>query len=98
MFTRCFSLKRVLQTRSRFTLDARCSLVYQCMDCIALGILQARTPEWVAFPFSRGSSQPGVEPVSPTLQAILHQLSQQGSSVSVTSEQKCFSEPALKQH
>ena len=22
------------------------------------GILQARTPEWVAFPFSRGSSQP----------------------------------------
>ena len=23
------------------------------------GILQARTLEWVAFPFSRGSSQPG---------------------------------------
>ena len=27
-------------------------------DCIVHGILQARIPEWVAFPFSRGSSQP----------------------------------------
>ena len=32
------------------------------------GILQARILEWVAFPFSRGSSQPGIEPGSPTLQ------------------------------
>ena len=28
------------------------------MDYTVLGILQARTLEWVAFPFSRGSSQP----------------------------------------
>ena len=28
------------------------------MDYIAYGILQARILEWVAFPFSRGSSQP----------------------------------------
>ena len=28
------------------------------MDCTAHGIPQARTLEWVAFPFSRGSSQP----------------------------------------
>ena len=27
-------------------------------NCIVHGILQARIPEWVAFPFSRGSSQP----------------------------------------
>ena len=33
------------------------------------GIFQARILQWVAFPFSRGSSQPGVEPRSPTLQA-----------------------------
>ena len=26
--------------------------------CIVYGILQARILEWVAFPFSRGSSQP----------------------------------------
>ena len=32
------------------------------------GILQARILEWVAFPFSRGSSSPGIEPRSPTLQ------------------------------
>ena len=28
------------------------------------GILQIRTLEWVAMPFSRGSSQPRVEPAS----------------------------------
>ena len=28
------------------------------MECIVHGILQARRLEWVAFPFSRGSSQP----------------------------------------
>ena len=36
------------------------------------GFLQARVLEWVAIPFSRGSSNPWMEPaspVSPTLQA-----------------------------
>ena len=32
------------------------------------GILQARILEWVALPFSRGSSNPGIEPRSPALQ------------------------------
>ena len=32
-------------------------------------ILQARILEWVAFPFSMGSSQPGIKPRSPALQA-----------------------------
>ena len=31
-------------------------------------ILQARIPEWVAMPSSRGSSQPTIEPGSPVLQ------------------------------
>ena len=40
------------------------------MDYTVHGILQARILEWVAFPFSRGSSQPpGVEPRPPILQA-----------------------------
>ena len=39
------------------------------MDFTACGILQARILEWVAHPFSRGSSQPGIEPRSPELQA-----------------------------
>ena len=33
------------------------------------GILQARTLQWVNIPFSRASSQPGIEPSSPVLQA-----------------------------
>ena len=33
------------------------------------GILQARLLEWDAMPSSRGSSQPGIEPASPALQA-----------------------------
>ena len=39
------------------------------MDCSlpgssVRGILQARTLEWIAMPFSRGSSRPGIEPLS----------------------------------
>ena len=33
------------------------------------GILQVRILEWVAISLSRGSSPPGIEPRSPTLQA-----------------------------
>ena len=35
-----------------------CLTLCDPMDCIVHGILQARTLEWVAFPFSRGFSQP----------------------------------------
>ena len=35
-----------------------CLTLYDPMDYTAHGILQARVLEWVAFPFSRGSSQP----------------------------------------
>ena len=38
-----------------------CSVVSNSLQphgLIVLGILQARIMEWVAFPFSRGSSQP----------------------------------------
>ena len=35
-----------------------CPTLCDPMDCSVLGILQARILEWVAFPFSRGSSQP----------------------------------------
>ena len=33
------------------------------------GILQARILEWVALPFSKDLPNPGIEPLSPTLQA-----------------------------
>ena len=35
-----------------------CPTLYNPMDCTVHGILQDRILEWVAFPFSRGSSQP----------------------------------------
>ena len=35
-----------------------CPTLCDSMDCTVYGILQARRLEWVAFPFSRGSSQP----------------------------------------
>ena len=38
------------------------------MDYTVQGILQARTLEWVAFPFSKGSSQPRDQTLCPTLQ------------------------------
>ena len=35
-----------------------CLTLCDSMDCRVHGILQTRILEWVAFPFSRGSSQP----------------------------------------
>ena len=35
-----------------------CPTVYDLIDYTVHGILQARILEWVAFPFSSGSSQP----------------------------------------
>ena len=35
-----------------------CPTLCDPMDYTVHGILQARIPEWVAFPFSRGPSQP----------------------------------------
>ena len=46
-----------------------CLTLCDLMDYTVLGILQVRILERVAVPFSRGSSNPGIEPRSPTLQA-----------------------------
>ena len=43
-------------------------------------ILQARILEWVTFPFSKESSQPGIEPRSPTLQADSLPVEPQGKA------------------
>ena len=40
---------------------------YTLLDSFIHGILSARILEWVAIPFSRGSSNPGIEPGSPAL-------------------------------
>ena len=49
-----------------------CPILCHPMDCSlpdssVHGILQARILEWVAIPFSRGSSRPRIEPESPAL-------------------------------
>ena len=46
-----------------------CPTLCDPMEHTVHGILQARILEWVAFPFSRGSSQPRDEPTSPAMQA-----------------------------
>ena len=60
----CFS---VLVTQPCLTLcdPMNCSLPGSSIH----GILQAGILEWVAMPSSRGSSQPGIKPASPALQA-----------------------------
>ena len=52
-----------------------CPTLCDPMNYIVHGILQARILEWVAFPFSRGSSQPRDQTqVSPHCSQILYQL------------------------
>ena len=47
----------IVQLGTEVNVAQSCPALCDPMDCIH-GILQARTLEWVAFPFSRGSSQP----------------------------------------
>ena len=61
----------VLHTNSLQSCPTLCDPV----DCIlpgsfVHGILQARIPEWVTMPSSRGSSWPGIEPISLTSPAL----------------------------
>ena len=47
-----------------------CPILFDPMDCIGIvhGILQARTLEWIAIPFSKDLPNSGIEPTSPTVQ------------------------------
>ena len=56
-----------------------CPILCNPMDYTVHGILQARILEWVAFPFSRGLSNPGTKPGSPALQVDSYCQSHQGS-------------------
>ena len=56
------------------------------MDYTVHGNLQDRILEWVAFPFSRGSSQGGIEPRSPSCRWNLYQRSHKGSPGSLRRE------------
>ena len=57
-----------------------CLTLCDPMDYTVHGILKARILEWVAFPFCRESSQPGIEPRSPALQVDSLPAEPQGKS------------------
>ena len=65
------SLKYVLAVPSESE-KLKCWLL-SCIQLLVMpwtvnhGILQARILEWVAYPFSRGSSNPGIKPESPVV-------------------------------
>ena len=63
-------LKSVLLAKeeSEVKVTRSCPTLCDPMDYTVHGILQARMLEWVAYPFFRGSSQPGIKPRSPPLQ------------------------------
>ena len=61
-----------------------CLILCEPMDCslpgsFVYGIIQARILEWVAFSFSRGSSQHTYQTSSPACRLILYHLSHQGN-------------------
>ena len=64
---------------SEMKVNQSCPTLCNPMDYTVRGILQSRILEWVTFPFSRGSSQSRDWTRSPTLQAIIYQLSHKGS-------------------
>ena len=54
----CAFLKGVILSNMKVKVAQSCLTLCDPMDYTVHGILQARILEWVAFPFSRGSSQP----------------------------------------
>ena len=58
MSIKTWQLKTYGMQLSEVKFTQLCLTLCDPMDCIVNGILQARILEWVAFPFSRGSSQP----------------------------------------
>ena len=47
-----------VHVKVKVKVNQSCQTLCDPMNCIVHGILQARILEWVAFPFSRGCSQP----------------------------------------
>ena len=69
MFLKIKTCLKIFLLKYEVKVAQSCPTLCDTMDYTVHGILQARILEWVAFPFSKGSSQPGIEPRSPTLQA-----------------------------
>ena len=82
----CHKNINLVETFSSFIDNVKVKVAQWCltlcdpMDYTVHGILQSRILEWVAFPFSRGSFQPGIEPTSPALQTDSLPAEPQGKS------------------
>ena len=50
--------EQCVQRKVKVDVAQLCPTLFNPIDCTVHGILQARILEWVAFPFSRGSTQP----------------------------------------
>ena len=70
----------VLTTEVKVKVAQSRQILCDYTDYTVHGILQARMLEWVAFPFSRDLSNPGIEPRSSTLQADSLPAESQGKS------------------
>ena len=74
------SQERIFKSYVKVKVAQLCRTLCDPMDYTALGILQARILEWVAVPFSRGSSQPRDQTLGlPDCRQILYHLSHKGS-------------------
>ena len=62
------------------------------------GFFQARILEWVAIPFSKGSSQPRDWTSVSCIEADLYHLSYQGSPISVGNEENSWESFGLQRH
>ena len=60
----------ILHVSVKVKVAQSCPTLCEPMDYIVHGILQARILEWVAFLFSRGSSNPGIKSRSLSLQVV----------------------------
>ena len=100
-----FKLDRPCPSKGTLTLATRseevkgtqsCPTLCDPMDYTVHGILQARILEWVAFPFSRGSSWPrNWTEVSCIAGRILYQLSYQGSPCHIPNHNTPWAIPFL---
>ena len=70
----------VLTREVKVKVAQSCPILCDPTDHTVHGILQARMLEWVAFPFFRDLSNPGIEPRSSTLQADSLPAEPQGKS------------------
>ena len=83
-------LGRKAMTNPKVKVTQSCLTLCDPMDYTVYGIFQARVLEWVAFPFSSGSSQPRDQTQAHCRQ-ILYQPSYQGSPRQPIKKQRCYS-------